>query len=225
MQHDGNLVHYEPNNVATWSLPWYIAGSRAVMQHDGNFVVYGPQDQVVFHTHTWGQPGLHLELRGRGDFVLRNGNYIAYDNGMDSGVEGTGRDFRYGNNSASRFRWYHNGHEGGPGGYEWLEVRATELGNVLPFYYCTDSVFDWLVQQPFGWHRHYDSRVVRRCADGSASAGSFEWEQHHDWIIGPRLEVVCRFAPQLNARGHCSSSPGGVDTYPTSTTDFWYTDL
>ena len=50
MQHDGNLVLYEPGGNAvldtgTWSLPPPRKPVRAEMQHDGNFVLYDVQSR------------------------------------------------------------------------------------------------------------------------------------------------------------------------------------
>lgn len=72
MQHDGNLVVYEHDNLAVWSSATYDSGATICdMQSDGNLVLYTPSGIAMWHAHTYGNPGAYLELQNDGKVVVR----------------------------------------------------------------------------------------------------------------------------------------------------------
>lgn len=44
--------------------------TRLVMQEDGNLVLYSDAGNVLWHTHTYGQPGNYLAMQGDGNLVI-----------------------------------------------------------------------------------------------------------------------------------------------------------
>jgi hypothetical protein len=77
MQHDGNLVLYEPGGNAvldtgTWSLTPPRKPVRAEMQHDGNFVLYDVQSRSQWHSGTCDNPGSRIVLQDGRNLVPRN---------------------------------------------------------------------------------------------------------------------------------------------------------
>jgi hypothetical protein len=52
MQADGNLVIYDPQNVALWASATMTPQSRLVVQDDGNVVIYRPNNTPIWATNT-----------------------------------------------------------------------------------------------------------------------------------------------------------------------------
>ena len=77
MQGDGNLVLYEPGNVAvwatdTWSLPLWSRPTTAEMQTDGNFVLYSALRLPAWASGTDGSGGDRLVMQSDRNVVIYN---------------------------------------------------------------------------------------------------------------------------------------------------------
>jgi hypothetical protein len=70
MQYDGNFVLYDTSWNPMWASNTYgLDGAFAVFQEDGNLVVYW-NGWPAWHSHTWGNPGSRLILRGGDGHLL-----------------------------------------------------------------------------------------------------------------------------------------------------------
>ena len=102
VQEDGNLVTYNSGRQPLWAsgvvindMPSYVGTDALItgfqllnnrymrssdgrysliMQNDGNLVVYGPGHHPLWHTHTYGKPGLRFTVQLDGNLVLYNQN-------------------------------------------------------------------------------------------------------------------------------------------------------